>query len=624
MKKIIRLFLLSALCTSKEAMSMNARLHEEATSTPSTRIEAMGSLTSMMTRSDTLSDKIKTLERRIRTELQQQNAHVTRVLLLGITGSGKTSLVHALAGRTLKVKRGGGCMLLEAERGQELPNLSIGHSAVSQTNVPVFWNDRTVGLSYWDCPGFTDTRGPEQDIMNAFAIDQIFEAPSRVKSLLVIQQSELVDSRGKGAFDRFDKLMRVLPIQEQLYQSVVLVVTKTRDGFSPHEFLRCIEGVSHPLLQFFTEHPERIFSFPSPLPSHDGTTFNLFTERMSVIRSLQENAVSNPQHTVDLDPWSFVYLHDIAKDLGDLKKYLATLAGELRKATKWSRPEDLYQWSAFFNTFLDSENGQIDTPDKLRHQIINIARIPNTVVIQNSLDHVYASWRFRNLLQQIQQRITHAAVLNIPSIPEILRPLLQNIQDEILVRIQLNETIEQEKRRVQDLQHELERQENERASQNQLYQTQLQTIDQKARMEKQRLEREIAKQVENGTLAKAEADKRVEKIRKEIAAEKEMLERKWRSAQKEMESSHRQSLQRIEEQKDALIQRGRTTQSALERVQADLEQIRREQRNSESVWERRLEEAKEQAAKEAKEEIVRQLFMRQQMMPFYGGNVFFY
>jgi len=40
-------------------------------------------------------------------------------------------------------------------------------------------------IVYWDCPGFEDTKGVEQDIANGFFIKEIFDNSERVKILLV-------------------------------------------------------------------------------------------------------------------------------------------------------------------------------------------------------------------------------------------------------------------------------------------------------------------------------------------------------------------------------------------------------------------------------------------------------
>ena len=40
-------------------------------------------------------------------------------------------------------------------------------------------------IVYWDCPGFEDTKGVEQDIANGFFIKQIFDNSEMVKILLV-------------------------------------------------------------------------------------------------------------------------------------------------------------------------------------------------------------------------------------------------------------------------------------------------------------------------------------------------------------------------------------------------------------------------------------------------------
>ena len=53
------------------------------------------------------------------------------------------------------------------------------------TTVPNKWHDAENNITYWDCPGFEDNRGPAQDIANAFFIKNLFTIP-KLKIMLVV------------------------------------------------------------------------------------------------------------------------------------------------------------------------------------------------------------------------------------------------------------------------------------------------------------------------------------------------------------------------------------------------------------------------------------------------------
>ena len=84
---------------------------------------------------------------------------LTWVLLLGPTGDGKTTLLHALAGVTLTVVQTltGRCLealnpLRDGER-----EFTISHGVESETFIPNIYEDRANGVVYFDCPGHLDT-----------------------------------------------------------------------------------------------------------------------------------------------------------------------------------------------------------------------------------------------------------------------------------------------------------------------------------------------------------------------------------------------------------------------------------------------------------------------------------
>lgn len=155
------------------------------------------------------------------------------VLVIGDTGSCKSTLVNAFIGNKLeavripnasqKDARQGKHLELKLSEGQDGPKMGSGKSV---TTAPKPWisPDKTV---YVDCPGFGDTRGPEHDITNGFLINRIFELAERVKIVWVVTEAQLENnnryrelieiSKGfVGLFDNFDAVK----------DSVSVIVTK--------------------------------------------------------------------------------------------------------------------------------------------------------------------------------------------------------------------------------------------------------------------------------------------------------------------------------------------------------------------------------------------------------------
>src|SRR3954447_23453064 len=92
--------------------------------------------------------------------LQQEEV----VIIVGDTGEGKTSLLNYLAEIPLFSRDNGSFGEFTINANIPLEGMEIVDGCVSKTALPSSWNE------YWDCPGFGDTRGPVQDIVNAFSI----------------------------------------------------------------------------------------------------------------------------------------------------------------------------------------------------------------------------------------------------------------------------------------------------------------------------------------------------------------------------------------------------------------------------------------------------------------------
>ncbi len=571
---------------------------------------------------DSLACSIKDAESQIRHRIQAtKGLNATRVLALGITGSGKTTLIHALAGKKLVVKEGQGRIQLEAPKDQHLEGLLIGHTASSATISPVSWHDRSSGLEYWDCPGFMDSRGWDQDIANAFAIDQLFEAPSLIKTLLVVQESEITDSRARDAFSRFEKLSKILPVPEEIYKSIVLVVTKARGEFSPYELLKGIEGSDSKLLRFFADHPERVFSFPYPKKGLHESQYNLFVDRENLIKMLKANPVVNPTHSIDLEDQSILPLINMWKSFGNLKDHVIELCSSFQGMYRGVGLEDLVLWKRCIDRLLSARETDMDTPGKLTTLLFEQIGFPKSGVLSGAIDQISVSWRFMSFLTKIQERGFPIQAMEVQGIHSVLLPVLENLSQELGIQISNLESMEKEKKHREELERELSRKQNALSLQHQEHMRKVSELERKTEQEKSQVRKMLDQQIKEGLLRESEAMEKMKRQEEMAMAQKQRLEDQWKAMKRSMEDSHRQTLGMIEEQKQSAMQRLEHTQRSLRSVEADLERIRNEQRQSQAMWESRLERARE----EAKEEVIRKLSRRlaAQASPFggfYGGG----
>jgi hypothetical protein len=151
------------------------------------------------------------------------------VLVLGNTGSGKSTLVDYLTNKNLIADKP-----KDSNRKGELHIINegeveckIGHNAgKSCTTIPN--RDASTSNVYWDCPGFKDTRGFKQDIVNQFYINNIFNKVEDVKVLVVIDEATLDSTRG-GIFNELLTTLHHMfeNSNKVLEQSCIFVFTKS-------------------------------------------------------------------------------------------------------------------------------------------------------------------------------------------------------------------------------------------------------------------------------------------------------------------------------------------------------------------------------------------------------------
>ena len=112
------------------------------------------------------------------------------VIVLGRTGSGKSTLVNLIAGKPLFSYQNEHTLEFFLDSPDMLPRITIGNQLTAETSVPNSWvyNDNTV---YWDCPGFDDNRGVKQEVVNSFLIKNLFNAHQNCKIILVMPDTDL-------------------------------------------------------------------------------------------------------------------------------------------------------------------------------------------------------------------------------------------------------------------------------------------------------------------------------------------------------------------------------------------------------------------------------------------------
>ncbi|MDR0555589.1 MAG: hypothetical protein LBG20_01080 [Holosporaceae bacterium] len=309
-------------------------------------------------------------------------ADATRVLVVGATGGGKSTLVHLLAGIPLIVRKDAQLGDFSLEPQRMLFAVAPGPNSV--TTVPGFWSDQN-GIVYCDCPGFKDTRGPNQEIINAFTVDQLFTEPSKIKVLLVAEAAEVMADRSGGVKEQLHRLMQLIPDIRQLQAGVAIVITKIMDRRSPAQYLgRAISSISssddfvNGLLRFFVANPSSLFGFSLPLDDDLGTHYGARDRSIGATRDgirsfLNANPLINPPHRISLNEPSLLLLSVAVNEFCNVRFSLQEFAN--LTAVHYRRESDIDKLRAWLSAIvvLMGNRGANDTPGALVCQIRSTA-----------------------------------------------------------------------------------------------------------------------------------------------------------------------------------------------------------------------------------------------------------
>lgn len=153
------------------------------------------------------------------------------ILVVGNTGSGKSTLTQFMAGDNSKLRA--------VENGEDTgefliedDNNRIGSGIYSKTVIPEKVIDKDTGIAYYDCPGFSDTRNTAFDIASTYFTKRIIDNVRNVKIVFTISYPSL-----KKGVDRTDfmKLLRhgqeFIKDLHKFNNSIVLIATKVNNDY---------------------------------------------------------------------------------------------------------------------------------------------------------------------------------------------------------------------------------------------------------------------------------------------------------------------------------------------------------------------------------------------------------
>lgn len=150
------------------------------------------------------------------------------ILVLGNTGSGKTTVTQILAGNLSRLHAvrtsGGGMVIIDDDDRIGMPTTN------SKTLIPelvIRKNENSSTTAFYDCPGFSDSRGAEMDIAATYFTKSVTDHAKSVKLLFLVIHSSV-----QLGYDRLDFVRLVNHVVKfvknisKFEQGIGLVVTK--------------------------------------------------------------------------------------------------------------------------------------------------------------------------------------------------------------------------------------------------------------------------------------------------------------------------------------------------------------------------------------------------------------
>ena len=193
------------------------------------------------------------------------------VMFVGMTGSGKSTLINCINGvelehffdTSIRIDR-----LRVKDTFAPLPGVDIGHTKYSCTRHPAIYNPQNKTFSYVDLPGFGDTGNPmvdkstfgntklqsdkmAQDVANAFFRQAVADRSEKYKVVFVLEYNDIISKGGNlsRTIDDFCNFMGGVNSEEKevidgIKKSMRIVVTKVPTDPQRKEFEEGIDKLS--------------------------------------------------------------------------------------------------------------------------------------------------------------------------------------------------------------------------------------------------------------------------------------------------------------------------------------------------------------------------------------------
>lgn len=217
----------------------------------------------------------------------------------------------------------------------------IGHSATAETALPSRWKGVSSTRVIWDAPGWDDNRGEDQDIINAYCVQQLLAAADSVKFVFVSDIADLSGDNVKQFMDFLNKICIILPNIDKFVHNVGIIFTKVEHNITIEQIVETLrdeilksdmqisDSVKN-LIQSFVDSSERIGLFIKPEKEgfveigsldHKGQVSRVIKR----IEKISKNELQEIQFGLSLE--SKIFLNESYKFLDTKKGFISLLDG---------------------------------------------------------------------------------------------------------------------------------------------------------------------------------------------------------------------------------------------------------------------------------------------------------
>lgn len=176
------------------------------------------------------------------------------VLIWGATGAGKSTFTQWIASDSSN--------LTARETVEETGDFIIEDAAdrigrvttKSKTIFPEQVVDAKTNTTYYDCPGFGDTRSASYDIASAYSIRAVTDHAQRAKILFVISHHSVKMGEDRHSFSELVRnVVDLISDMDKLSDSIAIVVTKVNNAYRGRHLVSdevTIKGIAHFLREY--------------------------------------------------------------------------------------------------------------------------------------------------------------------------------------------------------------------------------------------------------------------------------------------------------------------------------------------------------------------------------------